>query len=62
MQDVKKEFNVTDDQFKQFQEVAESNEGIENLAHRRLHRKLERTKRQNELKIDSPGKDNCSQQ
>ena len=56
---------MSDKQFKEYQDVVESNEEITDLAYRRIHRKLERKKRQHELKLERLGSDdsnNCSQQ
>ena len=57
---MKKEFKLTDEQFKEFERVVKSNEEIENLHHRRIQRKLERRKRQTEMKCEA--KNTCIQQ
>ena len=60
LQDVKKELNLTDEQFKEFQRGVTSNEEMENLNHRRILRKLERKRTKKDLKCNV--KDSCIQQ
>ena len=60
LKDVKREFHLTDEQFKEFQRVSNSTETMENVEHRRIYRKLERRKRQHELAINR--NNNCIQQ
>ena len=47
---MKKEFSLTDEEYEEYQKVVDSNENIENLNHRRIHRKLERMKQKHDLK------------
>ena len=47
---MKKELSLTDEEYEEYQKVIDSNESIENLNHRRIHRKLERMKRKHALK------------
>ena len=60
LQAVKEDFKMSDAEVREFKKVVESDQEIKNLFHRRILKKLERKKYQNDLEADM--KNTCSQQ